>query len=99
MLNLVDQYRALVGAYFGIREMDEYELKAYVLKDIDEYINNFLEKNKIEFDYLKEKNDVLDNTSLKVKLQDALNLLNDIDGDKELIFMIKKRIRKIERSE
>ena len=33
---LKDQFNYLVGGYFGIREMDEYELKVYILKEVEE---------------------------------------------------------------
>ena len=34
---LDDTFRYLVGAYYGICEMDEYDLKEYVLKDIEDF--------------------------------------------------------------
>mgnify|MGYP003305461905 FL=1 len=30
-MDVLDTYRYLVGAYYGISEMDEYDLKEYVL--------------------------------------------------------------------
>ena len=39
---LKDQFKYLVGGYFGIREMDEYELKVYILKEVEEYIKEVL---------------------------------------------------------
>ena len=33
-MTLEDEYRYLVGAYYGIIEMDEYDLKVYILQDI-----------------------------------------------------------------
>ena len=33
MIDLKDTYRYYVGAYYGIREMDEYPSKEFVLKD------------------------------------------------------------------
>ena len=63
-MDLKDTYRYLIGAYFGIREMDEYSSKEYVLKDIEDYIKDFLSVNEIDFDIEKEKDDVLDNVSL-----------------------------------
>ena len=41
-MDLKDTYRCLIGAYYGMCEMDEYDLKEYVLKDIEEYIKIFL---------------------------------------------------------
>ena len=37
--NLFNLY---VEAYFGVREMDEYDLKEYVLEDIQNYIKYFV---------------------------------------------------------
>lgn len=30
-----NRYRTLIGAYYGVTLLDEYKLKAYVLKDIE----------------------------------------------------------------
>ena len=94
-MNLVDQYRLLVGGYLGVREMDEYDLKVYVLKDIEDYIDKFISQNPIDnFDYQKEA-EKLEDIPLKTKLQDALIVLNKISGSMELILMIKKRLKQI----
>ena len=51
-MNLEDQFRLLVGGYYGVLEMDEYDLKLYVLKDIEDYIRDFIRLNPIDdFDY------------------------------------------------
>ena len=51
-MDVLDTYRYLVGAYYGISEMDEYDLKEYVLKDIVEYIKVFVRDNYVrDFDY------------------------------------------------
>ena len=34
-MTLKDEFKYLVGGYYGIMEMDEYDLKVYVLKDIE----------------------------------------------------------------
>lgn len=95
-MDLKDQYKYFVGAYYGVREMDEYDLKVYVLKDIENYIKDFISTNPIDnYDYKKVAEEVENKTSLKTKLQDALLVLNKIDGPIELILMIKKRIKKL----
>jgi len=97
-MDLKDQYKYLVGAYYGVREMDEYDLKVYVLKDIENYIKDFVTVNKIEdFDYKNEAEIIERQMSLKIKLQDSLLVLNKINGPIELILLIKKRIKKISR--
>ena len=95
-MDLKDQYKYFVSAYYGIREMDEYDLKVYILKEVETYIKDFIATNPIEnYDYKKETLEVEKNTPLKTKLQDALLILNKIDGPIELILMIKKRIKQL----
>lgn len=95
-MELEDQYKYLVGAYYGIIEMDEYDLKVYVLKDIENYIKDFVHTNPINnFNYRKQAETIEKEMSLKTKLQDALLVLNKIDGPLELILLIKKRLKEI----
>ena len=97
-MELEDTYRYLVGGYYGVELMDEYNLKEYVLKDIKEYIINFIEINPIDnFDYKKEAEIVKDNISEKVKLQDSLIVLNKINAPMDLIFLVKKRLKKYDK--
>ncbi len=98
-MDLKDTYRYLIGAYFGIREMDEYSSKEYVLKDIEDYIKDFLSVNEIDFDIEKEKDDVLDNVSLKTKLQDALIVLPKVNATLELTLLVKARLKRIREEE
>ena len=88
-MTLEDEYRYLIGAYYGIREMDEYDLKVYILEDIENY----------NFDYRKEAEKVNDETSLKVKLQDSLLVLPKIDAPMELVFLVKQRLEQIKKDE
>ena len=97
MEELENQFRYLVGGYYGGALVDEYPLKEFVLKDIRDYIDTFNEINPIDgFDYKKEEENVKDHVSEKVKLQDALIVLNNINGPMDLVFLIKKRIKKFE---
>ena len=94
-MDLVDQLRYLIGGYYGVSLMDEYSLKEFVLKDIENYINDFREINNIDDDtYNKEFEDVKDNVSERVKLQDALLVLNKINGSMDLVFLIKNKLKK-----
>ena len=98
-MELGNQFRYLVGGYYGVSLMDEYSLKEFVMDDIKKYIIDFIEVNPIEgYDYKAEANDVKDNVSEKVKLQDALLVLNKINGPMDLVFMIKKRLKKYGRN-
>ena len=98
-MDLKDTYRYLIGAYFGVREMDEYGSKEYILKDIEDYINDFINANNIEFDIDIEKNDVDDNVSLKTKLQDALIVLPKVNAPLELVLLVKARLKRIREEE
>lgn len=93
-MELKDQFRYLVGGYYGVTYMDEYPLKEFVLKDIENYIRDFIEINPIDdFDYKYEANLVLDNVSELVKLQDSLIVLNKIGADMELVLLVKNKIK------
>ncbi len=93
-MSLENQFKCLVEAYYGVLEMDEYDLKIYVLKDIENYINNFISEYKIDnFDYKKEAEYIKDNIEIKTKLQSSLIILNKIDASMELILLIKKRLK------
>ena len=99
-MDLKDTYRYLVGAYYGISEMDEYDLKEYTLKDLEEYIKDFIMVNPIKnFDYYKEAELVYNEKSLKTKLQDSLVVLPKIKASTELILLVKARLKKIREEE
>lgn len=91
-----NEYKILVGGYYGIREMDNYKLKEYILKDIEEYIKNFVALHKdLNYDYSGIAEKIEDTVSLKEKLQDSLLILRKINGPLELILMVKERISEL----
>ena len=93
-MELENTFRYLVGGYYGVALMDEYPLKEYMLKDIENYIRDFVEQNPIpNFSYKEEAMKVKDNTSDKRKLQDALLVLNKMDGPMDLVFLIKDKLK------
>ena len=97
-MELEDQFRYLVGGYYGVNLMDEYPLKEYVLKDIETYIKDFVKVNPIDnFNYLEEHLKVKESVSDRVKLQDALLVLNIIKGPMDLVFLIKEKLKKYRR--
>jgi len=97
-MELEDQFRYLVGGYYGVNLMDEYPLKEYVLKDIENYIKDFVKVNPIDnFNYLEEHLKVKEGVSERVKLQDALLVLNIIKGPMDLVFLIKEKLKKYRR--
>ena len=91
MITLEERLNLLVEAYYGIMEMDEYDLKIYELIKEEEEIDNFKNEYNIkDFDYEKPKN-----VSLKTKLQSSLIVLNENNGPLELILLIKRRLKDI----
>lgn len=95
-MNIIDTYRSLVGAYYGVESLDSYELKEYVLKDLKDYIEDYVKLNYIKtIDYQEEADMVKKNKSVKQKLQDSLLWLNKMDAPIELILLVKANIKKI----
>jgi len=95
-MTLEDQYRILVGGYFGVREMDEHELRIFILKDIEDYIKDFIVMNPIpNFNYREEAEKVNISLSLKRKLQDTLRVLPMVEAPLEFVLLVQKRIRTI----
>ena len=95
-MNLEDTFRYMVGAYYGVREMDEYPLKEFVLHDIENYVKDFFTNNPIKnFNYEAEAQKVQEERSLKTKLQDALIVLPKVNASMELILLVKRRIKEL----
>jgi len=95
-MTLEDQYRTLVGAYFGVREMEEHDLRIYILKDIENYIKDFIELNPISnFNYIEEAELIDIKLPLKRKLQDALRVLPEVEAPLEFILLVQKKLRQI----
>ncbi len=95
-MTLENEYKLLVGGYYGVMEMDEYKLKEYILKDIEEYIKNFIALNPIlNYDYNGIAENIKDTVSLKGKLQDSLLTLQKINGPLDLVLMVKAKIEEL----
>lgn len=96
-MEIENVFRYLVGGYYGVSLMDEYPLKEFVLNDIEKYIREYIMENPIDnFDYEKEALIIKDSVSDRVKLQDALLVLNRMKGSMDLVFSIKKRLKELE---
>lgn len=96
-MKLEDQFKLLVGGYYGVTYLDEYDLKVYILKDIENYIRDFILINPIDnYDYIVEAERVEFELSLKTKMQDALIVLNKIKAPMEVVLLVKKRIKLLE---
>lgn len=94
-----DRFKYLVGGYYGIKSMDDYQSKLYVLKDVEKYIEDYCNSGEEKYDYKSIAEEIYANTSLKEKLQDSLILLNDMKGPIELVIMIKQKIKEIKYNE
>ena len=95
-MDLLDVYKYLIGGYYGVSLVDEYDLKVYVLKEIENYIKDWLKTNdlgNVSIDDIN--NEVLNNKSDVEKLQDAMLVLHQIDGPLDLVLIINQRIMKI----
>lgn len=98
-MSLEETFASYVGAYFGVREMDDYPLKEYVLHDLEIYIEEFVKNNPlVGKDWQEKVLDINDHVSLKTKLHDALLVLPKIHVSLELILLIKERIRELKES-
>ncbi len=93
-MTLNDEYKLLVESYFGILEVNEYDLKEYVLKKIEKLINDF-ENTYKDIDYKEIKEYVKENVDIKTKLQSSLITLNNINESMELILLIKDKLKNL----
>ncbi len=97
-MELENQFRYLVGGYYGVSLMDDYSLKEFVLKDIENYIHDFIEINPIDnFNYKAEAEKIKDTVNERVKLQDALLVLNKMNGPMDLVLLVKKRLKEMDK--
>ena len=95
-MEIENLFNLYVEAYFGVREMDEYDLKEYVLKDIESYIKDFVYTNNVDLTHAKKNAEkIKDNVSIKTKLQSSLILLNKMNAPEELILLVRKKIKEL----
>lgn len=94
-MQLEDLLKCYIEAYFGMQQMDEYDLKEFILKDIEDYIKNFVSVNNIDKKLCTDISEhVINKVEIKTKLQSSLILLNKMNAPIELILLIKKKIKK-----
>ena len=95
-MELENTYRYLVAGYYGVAMMDEYPLKEYMLLEIDKYIDDFINTNSFEnFDFTKEREIIKDKYSDRVKLQDALLLLQLMEAPMDLVLLVKNKLKEL----
>lgn len=92
-----EEFRLLVSGYYGIYEMDEYELKVYVLKQIEDYIRDFILENPIPSFPYHEVAQELEKTPIKTKLQDSLLILNRVKAPLELSLLIRRKLNEMKK--
>lgn len=91
-MTLEDEYKLLVSGYYGISEMDEYNLKEYILNDLEKYIKEFVKEYHITWLDLKQVAQEVEKRTLKEKLQDSLLILNKVNAPLELYLLIRNRL-------
>lgn len=97
-MTLEDNFKLLVSGYYGIYEMDEYSSKNYVLKDIENYIRDFIKQFPLpNYDYKKVAEE-LENLPLKTKLQDSLLVLNRVKAPLELTLLVRNRLNEMKKN-
>lgn len=92
-----EEFRLLVSGYYGIYEMDEYELKVYVLKQIEDYIKDFILENPIPSFPYHEVAQELEKAPIKTKLQDSLLILNRVKAPLELSLLIRRKLNEMKK--
>lgn len=92
-----EEFRLLVSGYYGIYEMDEYELKVYVLKDIENYIQEFIQENPLPSFSYQEVAQELEKAPFKTKLQDSLLVLNKVKAPLELSLLIRRKLSEMKK--
>ena len=94
-----DRFKYLVGGYFGIKTIDEFSSKLYILKEVENYIRKYVSMSDENINYKEIALEIEKNATLKEKLQDSLILLNDIKGPIELVIIIKRKLKEIKYNE
>ncbi len=97
-MTVEEEFRLLVSGYYGIYEMDEYELKVYILKQLENYIKEFISENSNSSISYHEIAQELEKLPIKTKLQDSLLILNRIQAPLELSLLIRKRLNEMKKS-
>jgi len=96
-MTLENEYKLLVSGYYGVAEIDEYSSKVYVLKDIENYIKDFIKQYPLpNYDYSGIALE-LEKLPLKTKLQDSLLILNKVKAPLELTLLIRNRLNEMKK--
>ena len=96
-MNTYNELKMLYGAYLGVSSMDNYKTKEYVVKNIEDEINKFIDKNNMY--YYDEVLAEAKKQSLITDLQDSLIVLKRLNESLELSLLIKEKIRNLKEEE
>ena len=96
-MNTYNELKMLYGAYYGVSEMDNYKVKEYVLKDIQELIDKYIERNNMY--YYEEVLEEAKKQTLITDLQDSLIVLKRMDAPLELTLLVREKIRELKDAE
>ena len=88
-----DRIKYMISGYYGVKKLDAYPRKIYILKDIENYIKDYLKDNKVDGYNYYELAEHLEKNTLKEKLQDSLILINEMNGPIDLTLLIKRMIK------
>ena len=92
-MNFIDEYRLYVSAYYGIEQLDEYDLKEYIMEKIKKHVVNFIKTYNItSIDYSSIADEVKKDVPFKIMLKDALIVLPIIGAPLELSILIKQKL-------
>ena len=94
-MEIIDTYRYLVGGYYGVLLIDEYPIKEFMLEEIKQYINDFINTNDLTNYDLKKEEEIIKDYSDRLKLQDALLLLQLMNGPMDLVLLVKKYLKQL----
>ena len=85
-MNTYNELKMLYGAYLGVSSMDNYKTKDYVVKNIEDEINKFIDKNNMYYhdEVLAEAK----KQSLITDLQDSLIILKRLNESLELSLLM-----------
>jgi hypothetical protein len=91
-----DDIKYMVSGYLGIKSLDEYERKVYILRDARKFIDSYVEDSDFE-DFVFDKYcDFIDKEYTYLEhLQDALLFINAMNGPVDLILLIKPKIARL----
>ena len=97
IMNTYNELKMMYGAYLGISEIYEYKTKEFILNELQNLIDKYIEKNNMY--YHEEVLEEAKKQSLITDLQDSLIVVKRMNVSMELILLIKEKIRNLKEEE